>query len=139
MGAAMGVRLAKPDAIAIAVVGDGTYMFGNPTPAHYVSRAADLPFLTLIFNNAMWGAVHRATLSMYPDGHAARSNAPPFSCLTPSPDFEQLVVASGGHGEKVDDPDQLSAALKRAIKIVRDEKRQAVLNIICEPVFTRSS
>jgi acetolactate synthase-1/2/3 large subunit len=31
----------------------------------------------------------------------------------------------------VDDPAELPAALKRALKVVKDEKRQAVLNVIC--------
>jgi acetolactate synthase-1/2/3 large subunit len=87
MGAALGVRLAKPDATVIVCVGDGTYMFGNPTPTHFVSRAMDLPTLTVVFNNARWAAVHRATLSMYPDGYAARENMHYFTCLEPSPDF----------------------------------------------------
>jgi len=36
-----------------------------------------------------------------------------------------------GYGEMVDDPQELLAALKRALKVVKEEKRQAVLNVIC--------
>ena len=139
MGAALGFKLAKPDATLVVCVGDGTYMFGNPTPTHFVSRAMDLPFLTVVFNNARWAAVHRATLSMYPHGHAAKDNQPTFSCLEPSPDYEKLVEASGGYGERVSDPTELPAALKRALHAVQVEKRQAVLNVICEPVYVRTS
>jgi acetolactate synthase-1/2/3 large subunit len=139
MGAALGVRLAKPEATVIVAVGDGTYMFGNPTPTHFVSRAADLPTVTVVFNNARWAAVHRATLSMYPDGYAARDNMPEFTCLEPSPDYEKLVEACGGYGEKVTDPAELPAALQRALHAVRVEKRQAVLNVICAPVYVRTS
>jgi acetolactate synthase-1/2/3 large subunit len=42
-----------------------------------------------------------------------------------------IVAAHGGYGELVDDPEQLLSALKRALKVVREEKRQAVLNVIC--------
>jgi acetolactate synthase-1/2/3 large subunit len=139
MGAGLGVRLAQPDATVIVCVGDGTYMFGNPTPTHFVSRAMDLPTVTVVFNNARWAAVHRATLSMYPDGAAARDNMPEFTCLEPSPDYEKLVEASGGYGEKVTDPAELPAALQRALHAVRIEKRQAVLNVICAPVYVRTS
>ncbi len=139
MGAALGFRLAKPDSTIIVCVGDGTYMFGNPTPTHFVSRAMDLPFLCVVFNNARWAAVHRATLSMYPHGHAAKDNQPSFSCLEPSPDYEKLVEASGGYGERVDDPAELPAALERALHAVQVEKRQAVLNVICEAVYVRTS
>ena len=54
------------------IVGDGGYMFGNPTPAHFLCEAMDLPILTIILNNGMWGAVRRATLSMYQIGRASR-------------------------------------------------------------------
>ncbi len=139
MGAALGVKLAKPEATVIAAIGDGAYMFGNPTPTHMVARALGLPVLLVICNNGRWGAVHRATLSMYPQGYAAGETAPPFSCLEPSPDFEQIVRASGGYGERVEDPAELPAAISRALEIMREEGRQAVLNVICEAVYARSS
>jgi acetolactate synthase-1/2/3 large subunit len=139
MGAALGVKLAKPEATVIAAIGDGAYMFGNPTPTHMVARALGLPVLLVICNNRRWGAVHRATLSMYPQGHAAGEADPPFSCLEPSPDFEQIVRASGGHGERVEDPAELPAAIRRALAVVREEGRQAVLNVVCEAVYARSS
>lgn len=139
MGAALGAKLARPGATVIAAVGDGTYMFGNPTPFHFVSRAQDLPVLTVVFNNRRWGAVHRSTLSLYPDGHAAGEAEPPFSTLEPSPDYEMLVRASGGHGERVDDPAGLPAALERALHAVQVEHRQAVLNVITDIDYSRTS
>jgi acetolactate synthase-1/2/3 large subunit len=42
-----------------------------------------------------------------------------------------VVAAHGGYGELVDDPVELLPALQRALKVVREEKRQAVLNVIC--------
>jgi len=36
-----------------------------------------------------------------------------------------------GYGEMVDDPQQVLPALQRALKVVKEEKRQAVLNVIC--------
>jgi acetolactate synthase-1/2/3 large subunit len=139
MGAALGAKLARPEATVIAAVGDGTYMFGNPTPFHFVSRAQGLPVLTVVFNNRRWGAVHRSTLSLYPDGHAAAEAEPPFSTLEPAPDYEKLVEASGGYGERVEDPAELPAALDRALKAVRGERRQAVLNVITDIDYSRTS
>ena len=37
-GAALGVKLAAPEKTVIATVGEGAYMFGCPTAAHFVSR-----------------------------------------------------------------------------------------------------
>ncbi len=73
MGAALGAKLAAPDKTVICAVGDGAYMFGNPTAAHYVSEAMRLPVLFIIANNARWAAVHRSTLATYPKGYASAS------------------------------------------------------------------
>ncbi|MCZ6884935.1 MAG: thiamine pyrophosphate-requiring protein [Alphaproteobacteria bacterium] len=131
LGAALGIKLADPDKLVIAAVGDGAYMFGNPTPAHFVSRSLGLPVLFIVANNSTWGAVRRATREMYPEGHGVQADPMPLTDLTPSPDFEKVVEASGGYGEKVEDPAALPGALERAMHAVQVEGRQAVLNVIC--------
>jgi acetolactate synthase-1/2/3 large subunit len=139
LGAALGAKLASPDQTVIAVLGDGAYMFGNPTPAHYVAQANRLPFLTVILNNAMWGAVHRSTTTLYPGGYAARDNQTPLTFMEPSPGFEKVVEASGGYGELVEHPDQLPGALQRALKAVKTEGRQALLNVRIKRSTQRTS
>jgi acetolactate synthase-1/2/3 large subunit len=139
MGAALGAKLACPDKTVICAVGDGAYMFGNPSATHYVSEAMRLPILFVIANNARWAAVHRSTLSTYPKGYAAAETEPPFATLEPSPRFEHVVQASGGHGERVTEPKQLMPALERALKAVKEEKRQAVLNVCLEASYVKTS
>ncbi len=129
LGAALGAKLAAPERRVFSVVGDGAYMFGGPTPAHYVSAAMELPVVTVIINNSMWGAVRKATLGLHPDGAAARINRAPLTYFEPTPDYEKIVGASGGYGETVENADDLPAALERAIRVVEEEKRQAVLNV----------
>ena len=75
--------------------------------------------------------MRKSTLSVYPDGHAARANRMPLTSLAPSPAYERIVAACGGHGELVEDPEALPAALERALQIVQTERRQALLNVIC--------
>lgn len=132
LGAALGAKLAAPDKLVIATLGDGSYMFGNPTPCHFVSQAMGLPTLTVVFNNRVWNAVRRANLGMYPQGWAAKTNHFPLSELQPSPHFEVLVTACGGYGERVEQASEVRPALQRALKAVREEGRQAVLNMICK-------
>lgn len=132
LGAALGAKLAAPDKLVIATLGDGSYMFGNPTPCHFVSQAYELPTLTVIFNNRVWNAVRRANLGMYPNGWAAKTNYFPLSELQPSPNFEVLTTASGGYGERVTQASEVRPALQRALRAVREEGRQAVLNMICK-------
>ena len=131
LGASLGAKLAAPDKLVIAL-GDRSYMFGNPTPCHFVSQAYELPTLTVIFNNRVWNAVRRANLSMYPNGWAAKTNHFPLSELQPSPNFEVLATASGGYGERVTQASEVRPALQRALRAVREEGRQAVLNMICK-------
>ena len=130
LGAALGIKLGRPERRVVAVIGDGSYMFGNPTPAHFASRAHGLPTLTIILNNRMWAAVREATLGLYPDGAAAKSNHAPLTYLEPAPEYQLIVEASGGYGEKVERAGDLSAAIARALDAVDNEGRQAVLNVV---------
>jgi acetolactate synthase-1/2/3 large subunit len=139
MGAALGAKLASPDKTVICALGDGAYMFGNPTAAHYVSEAMRLPVLFIIANNARWAAVHRSTLATYPKGFASSTKEPPFATLEPSPRFEHVIRASGGHSERVTEPQALMPALERAMKVVREEKRQALLNVCLEASYVKTS
>ncbi len=131
IGGGLGIKLARPKKTVIVTVGDGTYMFNNPTACHFVSEAYDLPLLTIVCNNAIWNSSKAATQQVMPDGWAVSTGTFPLCELSPSPRYEMIVAAHGGHGEMVDDPQQLLPALKRALKVVREEKRQAVLNVIC--------
>ena len=132
LGAALGLKLGAPERRVVSFIGDGTYMFANPTPAHFVSAAMGLPTLTVILNNRMWAAVRRATLSVYPDGAASKVNRAALTYLEPAPDYEIIVRASGGHGERVERVADLPGAFERALRIVEVEKRQAVLNVLTE-------
>jgi acetolactate synthase-1/2/3 large subunit len=132
LGAALGAKLAAPDHSVICCVGDGAYIFGSPTASHFVSRAYNLPVLFVVFNNRTWNAVKRAVQTYARDGWAVRTDSMPLTALEPSPDYEMICRASGGHGEKIEDPAALADALRRGLRIVKDEKRQVVLNVICK-------
>ena len=131
VGAALGVKLAHPDRTVIATVGDGAYVFSVPTAAHMVSAAYDLPILVIVFNNGGWGAVRKTTEGLFPTGWAAKTGAFPLSEFKPVPAYEKIVEAHGGYGERVERPEQVGPALRRALKVVREDGRQAVLNVIC--------
>jgi len=131
IGGGLGMKLARPEKTVIVTAGDGTYMFNNPTACHFVSEAYDLPLLTIVCNNAIWHSTKAATQQVMPDGWAVSTGNFPLTALAPSPRYEKVVEAHGGYGEMVDDPQEVLPALKRALKVVKEEKRQAVLNVIC--------
>jgi acetolactate synthase-1/2/3 large subunit len=130
-GAALGAKLAAPERQTIAVLGDGAYLFSNPVSVHHAAAMHNLPVLFVVMNNSMWGAVRSSALAMYPEGWASKSNDLPFTSLGPLPAFEQICTAAGGYGERVEDPAVLPAALQRALQAVQNERRQALLNVIC--------
>ena len=132
LGAAVGVKLNAPDRLVIATLGDGAYIFDNPSACHWVSAAQKLPVLTVIYNNQMYGAVRNSTAAMYRDGVSGDNSCTMLASLSPSPAFEMIVEASGGYGERVEDKARLPAAIARAIRVVTHEKRQALLNVICK-------
>jgi len=128
-GASLGAKLAAPEKQVVSVLGDGAYMFANPTACHYMAQMQNLPVLTVIYNNALYGAVRRATLGMYGKGVASEDDGRLLANL-PAPAFEKIVLAHDGHGERVENPHDLLAALQRAAAAVRGGQ-QALVNVIC--------
>jgi acetolactate synthase I/II/III large subunit len=129
-GAAIGAKLAARDKLVVATLGDGSYMFANPTVCHWVSHARDLPLLVVVYNNSIWNAVKASTLGIYDSGAAARAQGKILADLSPSPAFEKLAEASGGIGFRVEAPGELPGVLKRAVEIVTRDKRQVLVNVI---------
>ncbi|MBP1716154.1 MAG: hypothetical protein H6Q42_4357, partial [Deltaproteobacteria bacterium] len=132
LGAALGIKLGSPDRTVVATLGDGAYMFAVPSACHFVSAAYDLPVLTVVYNNQSWGAAKAATRSLHPDGWAARSNQFPFCDWNLDIRYEKICEAFGGYGERVEEPGEVGPALERALRVVEREKRQAVLNMVCQ-------
>src|SRR5262249_28669775 len=59
-GAALGAKLAAPDRLVIAVLGDGSHLFGNPVALHHAAAAHRLPVLFVVMNNSMCGAARHS-------------------------------------------------------------------------------
>lgn len=127
--AALGIQLAEPDCLVFATMGDGSYIFANPTACHQIAEALELPVITCVLNNGEWGAVRHSVSGLYPDGYATKANNMPLTALTPSPDFTLTAAASRAHVEAVNDGADLAAALDRAIEVATKERRQVLLDI----------
>ena len=132
LGAAIGAKLGVPDATVIAAEGDGSYMFSAPTACHFTAQKYRIPFLTVIYNNQAWNASLIAARGLYPDGEAARTRNFPGTDLSPSPNFELTAQACGAYAARVEEPSDLPDALAKALKVVKEDGRQALLNVICK-------
>jgi acetolactate synthase I/II/III large subunit len=129
-GAALGAKLASPDSFVVSTQGDGSYMFANPTVGHWVAAKHNLPILTIVFNNARYGAVRNATLSMFKDGAAGENEGRTLADLDPAPAYDEIARAQDVYAERVEKPVELADALTRARDAVVDGRRQALLNVI---------
>ncbi len=132
LGAAIGTKLGAPNATVIAAEGDGSYIFGAPTACHFTAQKYRIPFLTVVYNNQAWNASINAARGLYPDGVAQKTRNFPGCDLSPSPHFELTAQACGAYAERVEEPDEVPRALERALKAVIEERRQALLNVICK-------
>jgi acetolactate synthase-1/2/3 large subunit len=132
LGAAIGTKLGAPNATVIAAVGDGSYMFCAPTACHFTAQKYRIPFLTIVYNNQAWNATIAAARGLYPDGVAQKTRNFPGTDLSPSPQFELTAQACGAYAARVEEPAELPDALQRALKVVKEERRQALLNVICK-------
>jgi len=118
-GAALGVKLARPDQTVVSLVGDGTYLFGVPASAQWVARRYGLPSLTVIYDNQGWKSPKLSTMDVYPNGIAARYNDFGIS-FAPEADLPGIArAASGAWARTVHRPDELAAAVKEAFAAVR--------------------
>jgi acetolactate synthase-1/2/3 large subunit len=130
VGAALGAKLVASDRFIVATIGDGGMIFANPTACHWVAQAHELPILMVVFNNARYGAVRNATLSMFASGAAGQDNGLGLADLSPSPPFERYAEAHGAFGARVDSPADLPRVLAAARDAVLTEKRHALVNVV---------
>lgn len=127
--AALGAKLAQPKRLIFATMGDGSYMFANPTVCHQIAQALNLAVIVLVLNNSEWGAVRHSYEGMYADTFDIKGKEIPLTSLTPSPDFTKTAQASDAYTEKVTDGNELPGALKRAIEVSTKENRHVLLEI----------
>ena len=130
VGAALGAKLVAPDRFVVATIGDGGMIFANPTACHWVAQAHELPILMVVFNNARYGAVRNATMSMFASGAAGQDNGLGLADLSPSPPFERYAEAHGAFGARVERPADLPRVLAAARDAVLKGKRHALINVV---------
>jgi acetolactate synthase I/II/III large subunit len=119
----LGALVGDPTQPAIAVVGDGAF---NMT-SHIVAAAVEyeLPAVWVISNNGELGIERKASQTLFDRTHpwmrfTRKDTGEPYN-----PDYVKLAHAYGAEGERVEDPADLQAALKRAL----DSPRPYVLDV----------
>ena len=104
---AIAARLRHPDRPVIAALGDGTFGFHGfelDTALRY-----DLSVVAIVGNDARWNAEYQLQRQHYGADRAVGCE------LLPSR-YDRLAAALGGHGEYVEQPEELEPAIERAVR-----------------------
>jgi acetolactate synthase-1/2/3 large subunit len=119
-GAAVGIKLARPDRQVVAIVGDGAFMFGVPTAMLSLAAEARAPVVIVVLNNGGYRASRLPVLNLFPDGVSAARGEVVGTTFAQAPDFVQLAAACGAHGARTNGADGLAEALAGALAAARD-------------------
>jgi acetolactate synthase I/II/III large subunit len=124
---AMAAKHVHPDKQVLVVYGDGSFGF-NGMEFEAAARQG-LPFVGIVGNDGAWGemkAFHERAFG--PDGMVAQD-------LSQDTAYERVVEALGGHGERVERPEDIRPALDRAA----EAGVPALVNVILDRDYRRES
>ncbi len=108
MGAAIGVKLARPDARVVCVTADGSFQFG--LQALFTAEQMKLPITYIVVDNSAYAAV-RAAMKRYRKGERVAEY--PASDLH-GPDIAKISQGFGAYAETVERIADLQGAIDRA-------------------------
>ena len=129
LGAALGIKLARPDRPVVLSTGDGSFVFGEPLAALWASQINKAPILAVIFNNSCYNANKSPLVSAYPQGYSVTGKQFVGTDLLPAPRYDLLAPVVGAVGERVEDPNEVLPALRRGLEHVR-AGRSVILDVI---------
>ncbi len=129
LGAALGAKLASPEATVVTMVGDGGFNFSSPTSALWAASVYHAPFLCVIFNNKQYHVPRKVIRDYYgPEGFSQKTDSWVGIDIAPPPDYALISQACHAYGQMVEDPSDLPSALRTALDQVRSGK-PAVLDV----------
>lgn len=115
---ALGAKLGRPDAPAIAYVGDGAW--GMSLAEVMTAVREGIPAVAVVWDNGQWGAEKKNQIDFYADRYAGTNLV--------NPDFAQIARDMGADGYRVEAEGDLQDAFRSAIEGSR-EGRPAVLTV----------
>ncbi|KAL1863959.1 hypothetical protein VTK73DRAFT_6279 [Phialemonium thermophilum] len=135
-GAAVGIKLAKPDSFLCGIVGDGTYLFSQMESAAWIAKRYNTPYMLIVLNNGGWNAPKSSAVLLHKDGRSVKTNRKDLHLsFDPSPDYPAVAAATGkAWGAIVTSGDDLDKTIEEAIGVVRGG-RSAVVEVHVPPMF----
>jgi thiamine pyrophosphate-dependent acetolactate synthase large subunit-like protein len=128
--ASVGAKLAQPDRPVVAILGDGSMMFGGPQPLWSMARYK-APVTVIVYNNLSYNN-ERNRIWTYGAGAQFKTGLD-MTCYNGDPDvdFAKAAEAFGVEGEVVKDAAQIQPGLARA-KRANVEGRPYLLDVHVE-------
>lgn len=123
---AVGARLARPDQPTLVMVGDGSFVMSGAAVLTAVELG--LPIVYVVLNNATLQIEREQMLKSY-GRHSLTDYTRLESGMPHSPDFAAWAAAMGAHGMKVSQPDELKAAVRKAL----GSGRPTVIDVDIDP------
>ena len=136
INAAIGIKLAKPEADVITIVGDGSYVFGVPSSTYWVAATYQVPQLTIVINNGGWNAPKASTLLVHPHGQAQQSDQFWITSTRNSRLADIAAAAGDAHAFRVSNFSELASTLDNAIQRVR-KGQTCVVEVLTLPISTQ--
>ncbi|MEJ7932418.1 thiamine pyrophosphate-requiring protein [Ramlibacter sp. AN1015] len=133
INAALGLKLADPQAEVITLVGDGSYVFGVPSSAYWVGETYRAPQLTIVLNNGGWNAPKVSSLLVHPKGTAHQRDRYWITSTAGARLADIAAAAAGAAAFRVQRADELDGVLGQALEIVRGG-RSAVVEVLLPPI-----
>jgi len=129
VGQALGLKAAHPDRPVVCIIGDGA-MGMHPQEIETAVRE-QLPVVYVVLCDRQWGMVKLTQQFGIGELRAAMGIEGEGTINTDFEEirFDQVAVAMGAHGDRVADPAELEATLRRAL----DSGRPAVVHVDVEP------
>ena len=125
--AALGAKVAKPDRVVVALIGDGG--FGQNPAALATAFEDDIAVIWVIMNNCAFGTIAGLEKAHYGTtfGTVFEKNGKPYS-----PDYAAIARAYGIDGVKINSAAEFKPALEKAVK----SKRPVVIDVYMKNVPT---
>lgn len=115
---AIGAKLAQPDQMVYAICGDGA--FGLNIQELETAARLKLPLVIVVANDRQWGMIKAVQMSAYDSRYIGVD----FDDVR----YDRMAQAFGCYGERVEDPEEITPALERAVA----SGKPAVLDVVLD-------
>jgi len=117
---ATSIKMLNPQSKVLVISGDGSFGLSPGLPLE-TAISRNIPIVVVILNNQSYGMIKNQQLAIWKRSYSTDLRNVP---------FHSMVEGTGGHGELVENPDELKPAIQRAF----DSGKPAVVNVLVERI-----